>query len=63
VSFVKYQIRFLGYKGVVAIDERLQGVKMCLRPSMHKFTIDVVEDAEIEIVQPFERPITAYLNR
>jgi RNA-dependent RNA polymerase len=61
--FVKYQIRFLGYKGVVAIDQRLEGIKMCLRPSMNKFTVDEVEEAEIEIVQPFERPITAYLNR
>ena len=60
---MKYQIRFLGYKGVVAIDEQLEGVKMCLRPSMNKFTVDDVDEAEIEIVQPFEKPITAYLNR
>lgn len=48
---------------VVAIDKQLEGVKMFLRPSMNKFTVEETEEAEIEIVQPFERPITAYLNR
>lgn len=48
---------------MVAIDEQLEGVKMHLRPSMNKFTGDETDDAEIEIVQPFDRPMTAYLNR
>ncbi|KAF9651464.1 RdRP-domain-containing protein, partial [Thelephora ganbajun] len=58
-----YQIRFLGYKGVVAIDEQLEGIKMRLRPSMKKFKVPNAESAEIEIVQPFGYPINAYLNR
>eukprot|EP00118_Oscarella_pearsei_P028510 m.2323 g.2323 ORF g.2323 m.2323 type:complete len:1118 (+) comp8576_c0_seq1:109-3462(+) len=34
-----FQIRFGGYKGVVAVDRRLAGkkIKLQLRPSMHKF--------------------------
>ena len=51
------------YKGVVAIDEQLEGTKMRLRPSMKKFEVPNVETAEIEIVQPFGYPINAYLNR
>jgi hypothetical protein len=51
------------YKGVVAIDLQLEGVKMRLRPSMKKFEVPNVESAEIEIVQPFGYPINAYLNR
>lgn len=30
---------------------------------MNKFTGDEADEAEIEIVQPFDRPMTAYLNR
>ena len=59
----QYQIRFLGYKGVVAVDEELDGIFMRLRPSMEKFEVAQVDDAEIEIAQAFERPNTCYLNR
>ncbi|KAA1469185.1 RdRP-domain-containing protein [Dentipellis sp. KUC8613] len=58
-----YQIRFLGYKGVVVVDYRLEGVKMRLRPSMRKFRSHDVESAEIEIARAFERPNRSYLNR
>jgi RNA-dependent RNA polymerase len=58
-----YQIRFLGYKGMVAIDEELPGIKMCLRPSMRKFTGRDGEFAEIEIARAFDRPNYSYLNR
>lgn len=59
----QYQIRFLGYKGVVAVDEQLKGIQMCLRPSMGKFENKKAKEAEIEIAQAFERPVTCYLNR
>ncbi|KAJ7766875.1 RNA dependent RNA polymerase-domain-containing protein [Mycena metata] len=64
-----YQIRFLGYKGVVCVDEELDkhpdGILMRLRPSMRKFDSDELKamSAEIEIAMPFEKANTAYLNR
>ncbi|GJE87096.1 RdRP-domain-containing protein [Phanerochaete sordida] len=58
-----YQIRFLGYKGMVAVDARLKGVKMRLRPSMNKFEGPAEDTATIEIARAFERPNTCYLNR
>ncbi|KAF8643903.1 hypothetical protein AX16_008919 [Volvariella volvacea WC 439] len=62
-----YQIRFLGYKGVVAVDRLLDhhpsGVEMRLRPSMKKFESRDVEEADIEIAQAFEHPNPCYLNR
>jgi hypothetical protein len=64
-----YQIRFLGYKGVVSVDEELDkhpdGILMRLRPSMKKFESDDIkkEEAEIEVAMAFEKPNTAYLNR
>ncbi|KAG6916647.1 hypothetical protein DXG01_005933 [Tephrocybe rancida] len=63
----QYQIRFLGYKGVVGVDEQLDkhpdGIRMRLRESMRKFSVFDVELAEIEIAQSFEHPNTCYLNR
>ncbi|CDO73610.1 hypothetical protein BN946_scf185014.g80 [Trametes cinnabarina] len=60
-----YQIRFLGYKGVVVVDQRLEGVRMRLRPSMKKFEAleKDAEVAQIEIARWFDRPGTSYLNR
>ncbi|KAJ7217191.1 RNA dependent RNA polymerase-domain-containing protein [Mycena pura] len=64
-----FQIRFLGYKGVVSVDEQLDhhpdGILMRLRPSMKKFDSDDLQakNAEIEIAMAFERPLTACLNR
>ncbi|KAF8226752.1 RdRP-domain-containing protein [Tricholoma matsutake] len=62
-----YQIRFLGFKGVVAVDEQLDGnpngILMRLRPSMKKFENSQAIFAPIEIAQSFEHPNTCYLNR
>ncbi|KAF9526951.1 RNA dependent RNA polymerase-domain-containing protein [Crepidotus variabilis] len=62
-----YQIRFLGFKGVVAIDDELDkldtGVHMRLRPSMRKFDVANDDVGILEIAQAFEKPNTAYLNR
>ena len=59
----QFQIRFLGYKGVVSIDDRLEGIMMCLRPSMEKFKVNEVEEADIEIAQAFVKPGQMQLNR
>ncbi|KAI0664721.1 RdRP-domain-containing protein [Cubamyces menziesii] len=58
-----YQIRFLGYKGVVVIDHRLEGIKMRLRPSMNKFEALEKDVAPIEIARWFDHPGTSYLNK
>ncbi|THG97697.1 hypothetical protein EW026_g4356 [Hermanssonia centrifuga] len=58
-----YQIRFLGYKGMVAVDDQLEGIRMRLRESMNKFEGPKDDFAEIEIARAFERPGTCYLNR
>jgi RNA-dependent RNA polymerase len=64
---VQYQIRFLGFKGVVGVDERLDGnpngILMRLRPSMKKFENSQAVFADIEIAQSFEHPNNCYLNR
>ena len=54
---------FIGFKGMVAVDERLEGVLMRLRKSMDKFQGPEEESATIEIARAFERPNTCYLNR
>ncbi|KAF7311432.1 RNA-dependent RNA polymerase [Mycena kentingensis (nom. inval.)] len=64
-----FQIRFLGYKGVVSVDYQLdkhpKGIRMRLRPSMKKFDSDESQKkkAGIEIARAFWYPSTAYLNR
>ncbi|EPQ57890.1 RdRP-domain-containing protein [Gloeophyllum trabeum ATCC 11539] len=58
-----FQIRFLGYKGMVALDDQLEGRKMRLRPSMNKFRVHEEDCAEIEIARAFECPSIAYLNK
>lgn len=60
---LSYTYPFVGYKGVVGIDERLEGIKIRLRPSMNKFQIPGDGDAEIEIARAFERPGMTYLNK
>jgi RNA-dependent RNA polymerase len=66
-DFFQFQIRFLGYKGVVAVDRELDklagAIQMRLRPSMRKFENKRAEDAEIEIAQAFYAPNACYLNR
>ncbi|KAI6023039.1 hypothetical protein PISMIDRAFT_595629 [Pisolithus microcarpus 441] len=58
-----YQIRFLGYKGMVAVDPLLEGIYMRLRPSMRKFDVEGKDYAEIEIASAFGEPKPAQLNR
>jgi len=58
-----YQFRFLGYKGVVVVDTRLDGVKMRLRGSQCKFPVFNEEVAEFEIAGSFDTPIPVHLNR
>jgi RNA-dependent RNA polymerase len=58
-----YQFRFLGYKGVIVVDSRLEGIKMRLRPSQRKFPVPDVEEAEIEIAGTFDYPNPVHLNR
>jgi RNA-dependent RNA polymerase len=58
-----YQFRFLGYKGVVVVDHRLEGIKMRLRDSQHKFPVHDVEEAEFEIARSFDYPNPVHFNR
>jgi RNA-dependent RNA polymerase len=58
-----HQVRFLGYKGVVVVDHRLEGIKMRLRSSQRKFPVHDVEVAELDIVRSFDHPDIAHLNR
>ena len=58
-----HQVRFLGYKGVVVVDHRLEGIKMRLRSSQRKFPVHDVEVAELDIVRSFDHPDMAHLNR
>ncbi|KAF8635589.1 hypothetical protein AX15_000237 [Amanita polypyramis BW_CC] len=62
-----YQIRFMGYKGVVCVDPLLDhdgnGIRMRLRPSMNKFENTEEKTPEIEIARSFMRPNKCYLNR
>ncbi|KAH9945450.1 RdRP-domain-containing protein [Epithele typhae] len=53
----------VGYKGMVVVDETLEGVAMRLRPSMCKYKANEYEEAEIEIAKPFIKPGTARLCR
>ena len=48
---------------MVGIDERLEGIKMRLRPSMNKFKALDEEMGEIEIARAFDKPGVSYLNR
>jgi len=58
-----FLFRFLGYKGVVVVDHRLQGIKMRLRESQRKFPVHDVDEAEFEIARSFDYPNPTYLNR
>ncbi|KAG8895265.1 hypothetical protein FRB99_000672 [Tulasnella sp. 403] len=56
-----YQIRLGGCKGVVSVDHRLQGRRICIRPSMKKF--NAPNSRGIEISEAFDTPIPFHLNR
>ncbi|KAH0536953.1 hypothetical protein FGG08_006218 [Glutinoglossum americanum] len=55
-----FQIRFAGAKGMLSLDDRLDGDVLNLRPSMVKF---VSEASDIEICGAAFRPLPLYLNR
>ncbi|KAF2014265.1 RdRP-domain-containing protein [Aaosphaeria arxii CBS 175.79] len=56
-----FQIRWGGAKGMLALDSRLEGACMYLRPSMIKF--DSKDTANLEICDTAKRPIPMVLNR
>jgi RNA-dependent RNA polymerase len=58
-----YQFRFLGYKGVVVVDHRLEGIKMRLRRSQCKFPVNDDDEADFEIARSFDSPTRSHLNR
>ena len=67
VYLPQYQIRFMGYKGMVSVDEKLdedgKGIRMRLRDSMKKFENSEEKMPEIEIARAFHSPNVCYLNR
>ena len=58
-----YQFRFRGYKGVVVVDHRLEGVRMRLRESQCKFPVDNDDESPFEIARSFDYPNQVHLNR
>lgn len=56
-----FQIRLGGSKGMVRLDPKLTGKKLCLRPSMTKF--EAPGERNLEIARAFEKPSPCYLNR
>ncbi|KAL8770253.1 MAG: hypothetical protein Q9194_005219 [Teloschistes cf. exilis] len=54
------QIRYAGAKGMISLDERLEGEALCLRQSMIKFQADATQ---IEICGAGFRPLSMFLNR
>ncbi|KAL8788930.1 MAG: hypothetical protein Q9213_001453 [Squamulea squamosa] len=54
------QIRYAGAKGMISLDDRLEGEALCLRPSMIKF--ETISD-QIEICGAGFKPLNLYLNR
>jgi hypothetical protein len=54
------QIRYAGAKGMLAVDPRLEGNKICIRPSMNKFESN---DRHLEICDMASKPMPMVLNR
>ncbi|AEO71004.1 a8941fea-77c3-45e5-a276-955ba504fbd3 [Thermothielavioides terrestris] len=54
-----FQIRWAGAKGMLSLDPRLEGNKICIRPSMVKFESN---DRQLEICDMASRPIPMVLN-
>ncbi|KAK3303922.1 RNA dependent RNA polymerase-domain-containing protein [Chaetomium strumarium] len=55
-----FQIRWAGAKGMLAVDPRLVGNLICIRPSMIKFPSN---DKQLEICDMGSKPIPMVLNR
>ncbi|CAK7275319.1 hypothetical protein SEPCBS57363_006620 [Sporothrix epigloea] len=56
-----FQIRYAGAKGMLSLDNRLEGRQIRLRPSMIKF--ESSENTNLEICDMAVQPIPLYLNR
>ncbi|KAL5000778.1 RNA dependent RNA polymerase-domain-containing protein [Aspergillus recurvatus] len=56
-----FQIRLGGAKGMLSLDPRLRGSKICIRPSMIKFQTDDL--THVEICGSGSNPIPLVLNR
>ncbi|KAL2262909.1 hypothetical protein VTK26DRAFT_9050 [Humicola hyalothermophila] len=56
-----FQIRWGGAKGMLALDPRLAGSQICIRPSMAKF--DSADTRFLEICDVASRPLPMVLNR
>ncbi|KAI0033364.1 RNA dependent RNA polymerase-domain-containing protein [Vararia minispora EC-137] len=56
-----FQIRYAGSKGMLAVNYKLRGTVISLRPSMIKF--DAPAQNVIEIARAFDRPTFYFLNR
>lgn len=56
-----FQIRYQGVKGMVALDSRLTGSLICIRPSMEKFKSQ--DRRVLEICDMASKPIPLVLNR
>lgn len=48
-----YQVRLGGFKGMLAIDYRLEGSVICVRKSMDKFDS---ASLDVEVARAFDRP-------
>ena len=55
-----FQIRWGGAKGMLSMDPRLEGIKICIRPSMVKFESN---DRHLEICDMASKPMPMALNR
>ncbi|KAI1329291.1 RdRP-domain-containing protein [Xylariaceae sp. FL0255] len=56
-----FQIRWAGAKGMLSLDETLNGTVMRIRPSMNKFESDDAQN--LEICDQASKPIPLVLNR
>ncbi|KAI1084614.1 rna-dependent rna polymerase [Whalleya microplaca] len=56
-----FQIRWAGAKGMLCLNDNLQGLKLCMRPSMIKFQSN--DGKYLEICDMATKPIPLVLNR
>jgi RNA dependent RNA polymerase len=56
-----FQIRYAGAKGMLSMDNRLQGHKICVRPSMVKFSGN--DKSYLELCDIASTPIPLFFNR
>lgn len=62
-----FQIRLCGFKGMLTVDFRLDGRKICFRKSMKKFQVADWDKGDkewpLEIAKACDRPMRMHLNR